>query len=752
VNVSTESLARAASRRPWWTLAAWLAAVGVSVGVIALLIGGALTSEGDVTAQTESKRATELLDERLPPTSEAVENEVTEVVVVRLPGRSVADSAFRQRVEALSTELRAAGAANVTTFYESGDERLVSTGRDATLLLVALGPDPEKAVEAVVDAVEAADRQPGLAASITGEWTLDADFGQLSQDDLKEGELFFGAPAALVVLLLVFGAVVAGLIPLLLAVVSIVVALALTALLGQVFELSLFVQNMLTGMGLALGIDYALFILSRYREERADGRQKPDAIAVAGATASRAVLFSGIAFVLAMFGMVLVPDTIMRSLAVGAILVGIVSVLAALTLLPAVLGLLGDRVNALRIPVVGRSAARAAGCEGRCWGGVVRAVMRRPLASLLAAVALLFVAALPVLDLETGSAGISTLPDRFASKQGFLALNAEFPGETTDPAVVVIDGEVGSPPVARAIARLRARLEHEQPLGRPTVETHAAKNLAILTVPVAGDPQGERAITAVERLRSTAIPQAFAGVEAEALVGGTTAEVIDYVALTSDWLPRIFAFVLGLSFVLLTIAFRSLVVPLTAIVMNLLSVGAAYGLLVLVFQKGVGNELFGFTQVDTVEAWVPLFLFSVLFGLSMDYQVFLLSRIRERFNRTGDNSDAVFHGVGSTARIITGAALIIVAVFSGFARGDLVMFQQMGFGVAVALLIDATIIRSVVVPASMELLGRRTWYLPAWLTWLPQMRVEGSEEDAVAAAARRTPDLGLGSAGSRGAR
>ena len=225
------------------------------------------------------------------------------------------------------------------------------------------------------------------------------------------------------------------------------------------------------------------------------------------------------------------------------------------------------------------------------------------------------------------------------------------------------------------------------------------------------------------------IPEAFAGTGAQVFVGGDTAEDIDYYDVMNAWLPIVITFVLGLSFVLLTIAFRSIVVPATAIAMNLLAVGAAYGLLVLVFVKGVGNEIFGFQQVDIIEAWVPLFLFAVLFGLSMDYQVFLLSRIRERYSQTGDNEDAVAFGVGSTARLITGAALIIIAVFAGFARGDLVMFQQMGFGVAVALFIDATIIRSVVVPATMTLLGHWNWYLPSWLSWLPDVHVEGHEEE-----------------------
>jgi RND superfamily putative drug exporter len=286
---------------------------------------------------------------------------------------------------------------------------------------------------------------------------------------------------------------------------------------------------------------------------------------------------------------------------------------------------------------------------------------------------------------------------------------------------------------------MRARLESEDLFGPPEIEAHSAGNLTVLTVPIEGDSRGEDAVGAVRELRSQHVPAAFPDQDLDVLVGGDTAEVIDESDTMSDWLPIVFAFVLGLSFVLLTVAFRSLVVPAKAIAVNLLSVGAAYGLLVLVFQEGVGNELFGFPQVDTIEAWVPLFLFAVLFGLSMDYHVFLLSRIRERFLRTGDNSDAVAHGVASTGRIITGAALIIIAVFSGFARGDLVMFQQMGFGVAVALLLDATLVRLVLVPAAMELLGERNWYLPSWLRWLPDVQIEGTERGP-----RATPRIARG--------
>jgi putative drug exporter of the RND superfamily len=729
----TERLARASSRHPWRVVAIWVLVLVVSFPVIGMFLGDVLTADVETTRETESKRANELLSRAFPETREQQERDISEVVVVRAVRGGIDDPAARERVEALADELRGAGAAAVVTSMEGTS--LVSRDGDARAVLVGLGFDGEDDVPAVYDVVQRLDDEPGYEAANTGEETSDADQGELSGDDLRTGELFFGLPTALVILLLVFGAVVAGLVPLILAVVSILVALALAALVGQAYDLSLYAVNMLTGMGRALGVDYSLFVLSRYREERLQGREQLDAIAAAGATASRTVLFSGMTFVLAMFGLLLVPNTIFRSLAAGAILVGVVSVVAALTLLPAVLGLLGDRINAGRIPFFGRAADRA-GREGRFWGRVVHAVMRRPVVSLVLAAGFLLVLALPVLRLETGSQGASALPDRLESKQGYVLLNEEFPGQTTDPVEIAVAGDGSSARLRSGIERLEAELARRSVFGEPTVKASRAGDVFRATVPIAGDPVGERAINAVRELRADASPRAFAGLNAEVLVTGDTAEELDYHETVDSWVVRVFVFVLGLSFVSLTIAFRSIVVPLKAIVLNLLSVGAAYGLLVLVFQDGIGNELLGLDKAENVAAWVPLFLFSVLFGLSMDYQVFLLSRIRERYEQTGDSDEAVAYGVGSTARLITGAALIIIAVFWGFAMGDLIMFQQMGFGVAVALLIDATIVRAVLVPAGMKLLGMWNWYLPGWLAWLPDAHVEGRQRPTALTGAR----------------
>ncbi len=707
----TQRLALASARHPMRTILIWVAACLLAVAAVALLLGDALTSEAEVTNNPESYQGYDLMNERLAATrTPETDPLTTDVLLIRSSTLAVGDPAFRQKVDALRAELRATpGVLNVA------DEPAAQGDR---ALAISLGLGGEEAAESVIELVERADEEP-FDVTTTGEWIVDRDFNKLSQSDLQEGELKFGLPVALIVLLLVFGAVVAGLIPLLLAIVAILTALGLTALVGSVTDLSLFVVNMLTGMGLALGIDYSLFVVSRFREERSGGREKLDAIAASGATASRAVVFSGIAFALAMLGMVLVPDTILRSLALGAILVALTSVAASLTLLPAVLSLLGDRVNSLKVPYVGRNAERGSGAEGRFWTAIVRWVMRRPVVSLVAGTAFLLALAAPVLTLETGQAGIRTIPDSYPSKAGFIALEQEFGVGTTDTVEVVVDGTVGEPATRAGVEQLADQLRDSPSFRQVSVEYHEPENLAVVEALPIGDSRDEAAFAAVRQLRDQEIPGA------RVLVTGETAEAVDYLALTDKWLPIVLLFVLTMSFILLTIAFRSLVVPAKAILLNLLSVGAAYGLMVLVFQEGIGNEIFGFQKVEAIEAWVPLFLFAVLFGLSMDYHVFLLSRIRERYGQTGDNDEAVAHGIGTTARLITGAALIIIAVFSGFARGDLVMFQQMGFGVAVALLLDATIVRSVILPASMKLLGDRNWYLPRWLDWLPNLQVEG---------------------------
>jgi uncharacterized membrane protein YdfJ with MMPL/SSD domain len=429
VKIPTQQLATLCARHPWRTVGAWLVAVVVGVAAIATLLGGALTTEGNPTNHPQSQRAKDVLPQAFPPSAGAA---ITDIVVVRSARYTVDRPQFRTLVRGLASDVRRAdGIDAVRSYLDARDPALVTADRHATMVQFAATSD--SGMDDIVGAVERADASPAFAVAVTGQKTLDRDFNKLSQSDLQHGELRIGLPAALIVLLLVFGAVVAGLVPLLITLPSIVVALGFVAVLAHAFSLSVFVINMLTGMGLALAIDYSLFVVSRFREERGRGREKLDAIAATATTANRAVVFSGTTFVIAMFGMLIVPSSIMRSLAVGAILVGIVSVAASATLLPALLALLGDRVDALRIPVVGRRSLESANPEGRFWSSIVRGVLRRPGLSLALSVAVLLAAASPVLGMHVGTSGVTALPDRFESKRGDRPLGRRPRGPALGP-------------------------------------------------------------------------------------------------------------------------------------------------------------------------------------------------------------------------------------------------------------------------------------------------------------------------------
>jgi RND superfamily putative drug exporter len=443
--------------------------------------------------------------------------------------------------------------------------------------------------------------------------------------------------------------------------------------------------------------------------------------------------------------MFIVPVSIFRTMAIGAILVVIAAMLASLTLLPAVLSLLGDRVNRLRVPYFGNGTHLH---EDRgFWATGAHLVMRYKYVSAVAGAALLVFLASSYTRIDLGQAGVATLPEGNQARQAFEVLDANFQAGLSTPAEIVIDGDIASPGVQTAIDTLVARIEADTEHGYGAVgplQVAPSGGLALIQVPLSGDVASDEAIEAIRTLRDDYVPAAFGSTDATALVGGLTASTFDFFELVKDWTPIVLAFVLGLSFVLLLLVFRSLFVPLKAIVMNLLSVGAAYGLLVLIFQEGHGAGLLGFQTVEEIEAWVPLFLFTILFGLSMDYEVFLLSRIRERYDQTRNNSEAISFGLRSTANIITGAAAIMIIVFSGFALGELVMFQQLGFGLAVAIFFDATIVRMVLVPATMAMVGDWNWYLPSWLNWLPDMRVEGPRAPHEATPAAASPAAAAG--------
>jgi RND superfamily putative drug exporter len=693
MRLSPQGVARWSARRRFTVIGVWVALFVVGGLLTSSYLSGALTTQVNFTNNPDSKQAQTLLERRLTGPRRS-----NEVVIIRSQTTTVTDPAFRAYVARVKARVDALGPGVVQQSsdpYQAGT-RLVSTDRHATLIPVTMAgtlDDANTNIDQVLDRTLHAPHPPGYRVWVAGEATAAKDSNTIAEQDLRQGETI-GIIAALAILIVVFGTAAAAVVPVVLAVMAIVVALGLVSLIGLAFDLSFFITNMVTMIGLAVGIDYSLFIVSRYREERAHGRDKLAAIGAAGATANRAVLVSGLTVVVALSAMLLNPTTIFRSIATGAIVVVLVAVGASLTLLPALLAVLGDRV------------------------------MARPAVSLVLAAGILGLAAVPLLGIRTGFSGISTFPNGVQSKQAFGVLSRDFSGGLTSPAQIVVDGQVRSPQVTAAIGRLQAALGADRAFGPPTVQTNRAGDLALVAAPVNGDPSGEAATTAVRQLRKTTIPAAFAGTSARVLVGGETAGGIDFFDLTRFYTPFAIGFVLALSFVLLLVVFRSVVLPALGVALNLLSAGAAYGILVWVFQDGHGAGLLGFQRVETIEAWLPLFLFSVLFGLSMDYQVFLLSRIQERYHHTGNNPDAVAFGLRTTGGIITGAALIMVAVFAGFAAGRLVALQQMGFGLAVAVLIDATLVRSVLVPAAMTLLGRWNWYLPSWLGWLPKVRIE----------------------------
>ncbi len=725
----TGALALRSARHPWITLGAWLAVFILAIVVAAGWLGGALIQESKTTADLESLAATDLIDARIYG---GVEAPAQEFVIVTSDQFSVDDSQFQNYVTNLATEIDGLDeVATVTTYYQTGATSMVARDNQGTMILVELAGEPEKAAEDSVDFLalidEASTATPGFDVKTAGDASINHAFNTAAEDTLQRGELI-GIGVAIIVLVVVFGALVAAGLPLVLAIVSILTTLGMTAVVGQFTDLSFFIVNMIFMIGLAVGIDYVLFIVSRFREEREAGHNKLDAIVRTGDTSSKAILFSGLTVVTALAGLLIIPDNIFFSLGMGAILVVIASVVMTMTLLPAVLSLLGDRINSVRPPVIGYGRRKHAKDQG-VWATIARLVMRRPVVSAVLSAGLLLSLGLIALTIDLGSTGVTALPATEPSVQAYLTLKDEFPGGDLEPATIVIDApDVNDAAIQASVNALLDDLAGDTAFGTPSIEVAPSNDLLVIDAPILADAQSNVATSAVNRLRNDYIPSHFSG--DTALVTGSTAETIDYTGLMTDYLPWVLVLVLSISFVLLMLAFRSIVVPAKAIVMNLLSVFAAYGLVTLVFQHGVGAGLFGFTTVDRIDNWIPLFLFAVLFGLSMDYHIFLLSRIKERFDETGDNTAAVADGLRSTGGIISGAAVIMVGVFGGFALGHLTSFQQVGFGLAAAVVIDATIVRSVLVPSTMALLGNRNWYFPNWLEWLPKLNVEGSREMA----------------------
>jgi uncharacterized membrane protein YdfJ with MMPL/SSD domain len=739
MRINPESLARASSRHPWRVIGVWGVLFVVMVGLASTLLGDVLNNDISFTNRPESIKAQEVIDEQF---TGAQQGASTEFVIVHSESLTVDDSAFKAYVQELQGAMAADTdlvAAPPTTYYDAFEASpeaaagLVSKDQHYTLISVAIAADDTPTVEGIRD-VLAATTADGFTTQLAGQATLNADFTTIAEEDARKGESI-GIMVALVVLVVVFGAIIAALVPIGMAIVAIGIALGITALVGQIVEFNLFVSNIISMIGLAVGIDYSLFIVSRFREERKKGFEKLEAIGAAGATANRAVFFSGMTVVLALLGMFIIPTTIFRALAAGAIFVTLVSIISSMTLLPAILAKLGDRINWPRLTKRARLDTPH-DVPGGFWDVIARTVMKRPWVFLIGSVLILGYLGSFYFQLNKGSStNISQLPD-VPAKAAFITLEREFAGGLTDPAQIVITGDVSSTEAQAGIATLRDEIAQNPDFSSDTQVATAEDGSAVMVSAFfKGETQNESSFSAIEQLREQAVPAAFGNVPGvEVFVGGNSAIFLDFLSVTDSYQWIVLAFVLGLSFLLLMVVFRSLILPIKAILMNLLSVAAAYGAVTLVFQKGVGIDFFNsigfhFHQSEAIEAWLPLFLFSILFGLSMDYHVFLLTRIREEYDKTHDNTEAVAYGLRTTAGIITGAAIIMVVVFIGFASGRLGPLQQMGFGLAVAVFMDATIVRTFLVPSGMRLLGDWNWYLPRWLQWLPQLHVEGHEPE-----------------------
>jgi putative drug exporter of the RND superfamily len=727
----TGRLAGLSARHPWWVIGLWLVLLAAAIVSFPGLSNALTASEMQFLNHPESAKGQKLIDQTVSWNSGDVET-----LLIHSDTYTVDDSAFQQVVQG-STAAVAAKTAAVQSAYNyyqvaaldpTSAKAMVSSDRHTTFVYVTL-TQADKDFGSYLSTTEGLSRD-GFTVTTVGQASIGEELSSAATRDLRSAETV-GLPITLVVLVLVFGAFVAAGVSLILALTTIGVTVGAVIGIGTLVPQSFFIVNIVMMIGLAVGIDYALFIIQRYREERRQGLGKHDAIVMTGRTASRAVLFSGGTVMLALVGLFIVPITTFRSLGLGAVLVVGIAVLAMLTLVPALISLLGDRLDwpVLRRPRKMRAGERVhsgVNMYRGFWGRLTRQVMKRPLVAVIITVIILLAATVPAFSLKTGAAGgADSLPDG-ERKAAYELLVNNFPAGMLAPVQIVVDGKETAA-LDAAIARLTAEMGASGDFASaPTVSWNQTKDVAVVTAPLTVDPNSEEAYGVISTLRATTVRDSFAGSSTPVYVTGQTASNADSTQLVGRLTPVVLAFVLGLTFILLMVVFRSIIVPLKAIVMNLLSVGAAYGLLVVVFQKGIGHELFGFQQTTTVQSWVPIFLFCILFGLSMDYHVFLLSRIREHYEETGKNKEAVAVGLRATSRIITGAAAIMVVVFATFAAGHLVMLQQLGFGLAVAVLLDATLIRSILVPASMALLGRVNWYLPVVLNRiLPRLHLEG---------------------------
>src|SRR3954452_16461343 len=705
----------------------WLAFV-----VIAFVLGGAIGTKTLADEDTGNGQS-RLADTAITRADFPDKDDEQVLITARTKDLTAADAEFKAGVNTVVAKLgTTAHVEDIRSPFDAGNAGQVAKDQSAVLVTFSIPGDDDvasKRVEATLQATAAAQRQhPDLRIEQFGGASADKALGASLDDDFKRAE-FLSLPITLLILVVAFGALVAAGIPLLLAITAVVGTLGLIGPISQVFPMDESINSVVLLIGLAVGVDYSMFYLRRMMEERDAGRSSEVALEIAAATSGRAVLVSGVTVMIAMAGMFLAGNAVFASFAVGTILVVAVAMLGSVTVLPAVLSKLGDRVDKGRVPFVGRMRHRNHG-ESRAWGWILDRVLARPLVSALAATAVLVALALPALSLHTLNPGVAGLPRSLAIMKTYDRIQAAFPGGQLPAVVAVQADDVTKPEVTRAIRAMTDRaLATHRMSGPVTTRVSPNRHVAVVTLALQGDGTDKASERALGELRDDVIPATLGrvpGVKAD--VTGITAGSKDFNDHLSRHLPLVFAFVLGLAFLLLLVTFRSIVVPLKAIALNLLSVGAAYGVLVWIFQNGHLEGALGFKSIGGITSWLPLFLFVILFGLSMDYHVFIISRIREAVDGGMRTDEAVRHGIKSTAGGVTSAAVGMVSVFAIFATLRMTEFKQMGVGLAVAVLIDATLVRAVLLPSVMTLLGERNWYLPRRLRWLPRLDPEHAPE------------------------
>jgi uncharacterized membrane protein YdfJ with MMPL/SSD domain len=716
-----------AARAGSWSAAHWKTATlgWLAFVLVAVVLGGVIGTkqlDQNTTGPGESGRMAKILDEEF-------KQPAGETVLIQSSSLTAKDPAFKAGIEDVARRISAVPVAtNVRNPLEPAYADQISDDGHAAIVQFDIRGDPKDAADKVDPLLAAVDdskaANPELTIGEFGEASAEKDIMDRVGEDLSRAGLL-SIPVTLVILLVAFGALVAAGIPLLLALSAVAATMGLLAVPSHIWPVDENVSAVVLLIGLAVGVDYSLFYLKREREERAKGRSESAALQAAAATSGRSVLISGLTVMIAMAGMFFTGDEGFTSFAMATILVVAIAVLGSLTVLPALLSKLGDRVNKARIPLLHR-LQRPEG--GRLWGAILDRVLRRPVVSVVASVAVLLALAAPLLTIKTVTPGAEALPKDLTAIQVYDRLQAAFPGEA-DPALAVVKApSIDDPRVAAAINDLRREALATGRVHKPiTMRVNEARTVAQIELPIDGNGSDAAAYAAVSALRHDVVPKTTGSLEGvESGITGGAAMSKDFNSAMHRTAPLVFAFVLALAFLLLLVAFRSIVIAVKAIVLNLLSVAAAFGVLVLVFQHGWAKGILGFDYSGGVMAWLPVFLFVILFGLSMDYHVFILSRIREAYDGGMKTEDAIAHGIKSTAGVVTSAAIVMVFVFSIFGTLSLIMMKQFGVGLATAVLIDATIVRGVLLPATMKLLGDWNWYLPRWLGWLPRLRLEGS--------------------------